>query len=67
MTVAELIDFLRTQPQDLQVIYGLYSESVLLKVDDIVIEEACEPRPDGWVPNKRPDRLLRKYLGFPGN
>lgn len=67
MTVAELIEFLQTQPQDLQVIYACYSENDLLQADEIRIVEACEPRPDGWVANKRPDKPTRTYLCFPGN
>lgn len=67
MTVKELIEFLQTQPQDLQVIYNLYSEYCLLETRDIVIEECCEPRPDGWVPAKRPDKPTQRYVTFPGN
>ena len=67
MTVAELIAFLQTQPQDLQVCYGLYSEQCLLKVEDIAVEELGMPRPDGWVHHKRPDRPSQKYLCLPGN
>lgn len=67
MNVAELIDLLKTQPQDLQVIYLCYSEAVLLEAEDIYVGEACEPRLDGWVQNKRPDMPTRKYLVFPGN
>lgn len=67
MTVKELIEFLQTQPQDIQVAYGLYSEQILLKVADISIFEGCEPRPDGWVHDKRPDMTTQTYLLFPGN
>jgi len=31
MTVKELIEFLQTQPQDLQVAYALFSEQCLLQ------------------------------------
>ena len=39
MTVAELIAFLQTQPQDLPVAYRCFSEQVLLEPDDIRIKE----------------------------
>ena len=67
MTVAELIEFLRKQPQDLLVASEMYSERCLLDPDDITIEDLCEPRPDGWVQNRRPDMPPRRYLVFPGN
>lgn len=67
MTVAELIEFLKLQPQDLQVIYRCCSESAVLEAGEIYEGEACEPRPDGWVQNKRPDMPTQKYLIFPGN
>lgn len=67
MTVADLIEFLRAQPQDLVVLYRRCSEQVLLEVDQIRTEDLCEPRPDGWVQNGRPDMPKRKYLLFPGN
>ena len=67
MTVAELIAFLQTQPQDLQVAYCLHSERCLMDVNDICAVEACEPRPDGWIQHKRPDKPTQTYLLFPGN
>jgi hypothetical protein len=67
MTVAELIAFLQTQPQDLQVAYRLHSEQCLLEADEVGPYEACEPRPDGWIENPRPDKPKRTYLMFPGN
>lgn len=67
MKVHELIEFLKTQPQDLDVAYGLFSENCLMEVDDISVVEAGEPRSDGWVANKRPDKPTRLYLMFPGN
>ena len=67
MTVKELIELLQTKPQDLLVAYDLYSEQVLLEADDIRIKTLCEPRPDGWVHDKRPDKPTREYLIFPGN
>jgi len=67
MTVSELIAYLQTQPQDLQVAYDIYSERSLLEARDIKIMEACIPRPDGWIQNKRPDMPTQTYLLFPGN
>ena len=67
MTVKELIEFLEAQPQDIQVAYELHSEHCLLKKQDIEITECCEPRDDGWVHYKRPDKPTQKYLMFPGN
>lgn len=66
-TVADLIEHLRTLPQDLPVAYHIYSEQSLLEFEDIRIKEFCAPRPDGWVQNKRPDMPSMKYLVFPGN
>lgn len=67
MTVAELINLLENQPQDLQVAFEMYSEQKLLEPDEISIVELCEPRSDGWIQNSRPDMPKRKYLLFPGN
>ena len=67
MTVSELIAYLQTQPQDLHVAYDIYSERSLLEARDIKIVEACIPRPDGWIQNKRPDMPTQMYLLFPGN
>jgi hypothetical protein len=67
MTVAELISFLQTQPQDLQVAYQIHSEQCLLGAEEINIVELCEARPDGWVQNKRPDKPTQTYLLLPGD
>jgi hypothetical protein len=67
MKVSDLIAFLQTQPQDIQVAYSLYSEQCLLGIADIVIKDFCAPRDDGWVENKRPDKPTQPYLLFPGN
>jgi hypothetical protein len=67
MTVAELIDFLKTQPQHLPVAYCCCSEQALLDAKDIHIEELCRERPDGWIQNRRPDMPTTSYLLFPGN
>jgi hypothetical protein len=67
MKVSELIEFLKTQPQDLEVAYRCYSEQAILKSTEIEIEECCEPRLDGWIQNKRDDKPFQIYLMFPGN
>lgn len=67
MTVAELIEFLKTQPQELQVAYACHSELCLLRTEDVTVERHCTPRPDGWVQRKRPDMESQDYLAFPGN
>lgn len=67
MTVAELIAFLQTQPQDLPVAYRCYSEYCLLEVKDIEVKHLCPPRSDGWVANERPDKPTQDYLTLPGN
>lgn len=67
MKVSELIEFLKTQPQDLQVAYRAYSEQAILKKEYIAVKELGEMRNDDWVHNKRPDKPTVKYLVFPGN
>lgn len=67
MTVAELIEYLQTQPQDMQVAYDVYSEHCLLEAGDIRLCQACEPRLDGWIQCKRDDMPSRTYLMLPGN
>ena len=67
MTVAEFIDYLQTQPQDLQVAYRRSSEQVLLEADEIEVVEKCKPRADGWIQDKRPDMPTQRYLLLPGN
>ena len=67
MTVSELIELLKTKPQDLQVAYELYSEYCLLEAQNVGVIEACEPRPDGWIQHKRNDMPVQSYLMFPGN
>lgn len=67
MTVKDLIELLQKQPQDLQVAYLLHSEQCLMDADDIGIVELCQPRPDGWIQDKRPDMPTQLYVMFPGN
>lgn len=67
MTVADLIEFLQKQPQDLPVAIEMYSEQCLLEAEEIKVKELCEPREDGWIHDKRADKPSRLYLLFPGN
>lgn len=67
MTVAEFIAFLQTQPPHLPVAYQCCSEQCLLDPADIGIFEGCEPRADGWIQDKRPDKPTQEYLLLPGN
>ncbi len=67
MKVYELIEFLKKQPQHLDVAYCCYSEAKILIENEIKVEELCVDRADGWVPNRRPDRATKQYLLFPGN
>ena len=67
MNVAELIEFLQTQPQDLEVAYCLHSEQCLMEIRDIGVIKACAARPDGWIQDARPDMPTQEYLLFPGN
>lgn len=67
MTVAELIDFLKTRPQHLPVAYRCCSEQLLLEAKDIQVAYLCLPRADGWIQNARPGMPKQKYLLLPGN
>lgn len=67
MTVAELIEHLKTFPQDLPVAYSCYSERVLLTKEEVHVGEALPARADGWVANNRPDKESIQYCFFPGN
>lgn len=67
MTVAELIRHLNKFDPNLPVAYQVYSEQALLDADEVKLAELCEPRPDGWVQNYRPDKPTRLYVLFPGN
>jgi hypothetical protein len=67
MTVAELIAFLETQPQDIPVAYCLHSEQCLMEEGDIRVKQLQPARPDGWVHHPRPDVQSVPYLLFPGN
>lgn len=67
MKVKDLIEFLLSQPKDIEVAYQKFSEQCLLEIKDIEVVELCEPRPDGWIHDPRPDKGTKKYLLFPGN
>lgn len=67
MTVAELIAFLQTQPQELAVVYRYCSDYSLLEAKEITIGNLSPIRGDGYVERERPDRRHRPYLIFPGN
>lgn len=67
MTVSELIEHLKTQPQQLSVAFQIYSSFQLLEAGDIEVKELDAARHDGWIDFSRPDRPTRPYLVFPGN
>lgn len=67
MTVSDLIEFLQTKPQDLQVAFYYFSEKHLLEKSLIVVEKGGIPRQDGLIQATRPDMAQREYLVFPGN
>jgi hypothetical protein len=67
ITVAQLIEYLRTLPQDAPVAYRLYSEQCLLELGQIDTPQLCIARPDGWVQNARPDEPSITYVVFQGN
>ena len=67
LTVSELIAVLQEMPQHLPVAFKCCSEQVLLRKSELEIVDACLPRPDGWIQDKRPDKPTTQYLLFPGN
>lgn len=67
MTVADLIDLLKTFRQDLPVAYRCYSEQVMLTPFDIRVKDCQPERHDGWVHDARPDKPSVTYLMLPGN
>lgn len=67
MSVSELIEFLKTQPQHLPVVYKCCSEYDTLTADQIEVKDLCRERPDGWVHCNRPDMPTQAYLVLPGN
>lgn len=67
MTVAELIAFLQTQPQEMPILFQQYSDYTELRAEQINVEEHGVQRGDGYVGRARPDQPSRKFLVFPGN
>ena len=67
MKVKELITFLETQDEELTVAYRLYSEALVMELDEISVKSLCKPRSDGWIQNNRLDKETQEYLVFPGN
>lgn len=67
MTVKELIAILQTKPQDILVAYRCFSEWNMLRAEEIEVKALCDPRLDGWVHDRRPDKPTQDYLTFPGN
>jgi len=62
MTVAELIEYLKTQPQELHVVYQHGSDSCLLHFTTIEIQELPRPWMDCWIPPFKEGRLTQQYL-----
>lgn len=67
MTVKELIEILKTQPQDIQVCYMFRSDYSLLQSEELEIKKLCFPRTDNYIENNRPDKPTQDYLVLPGN
>lgn len=67
MTVAELIDHLKTFDPNLTVAYRCMSEQVMVEADELVVKELTVPRNDGWIQDLRSDLPKQTYLLFPGN
>ena len=66
-TVKYLIDYLKDKPANMPVGIHMFSEMNSLCLEEIEEIETCLPRPDGWIPNSRPDKPRVKCLIFPGN
>jgi hypothetical protein len=67
MTVADLIEYLKKQPQDIKVAHEMFSEQFLIDENKISVKMLCKPRPDGWIQDLRPDMESEMYLVLPGN
>ena len=67
MTVLELVTYLNQYPDEMKVGYKCFSEQCILEAKDIVLEEHCKDREDGWIQNYRPDKESEVYLILPGN
>jgi hypothetical protein len=66
MNVRQLVAFLQTQNQDMLVATPVYSEHCALETEHMEVIELCEARPDGWVHNKRTDKIAISYLVIGG-
>lgn len=69
MKVRELIEYLQTQDQDLEVIYSYRSEYTVLDKEDIELKLLQPKRADGHVADDwgSPELATVTYLVFPGN
>jgi hypothetical protein len=72
MTVKELIEHLKTFPEDLPVLYAIYSDNKMLEAEDIKIAKFMEYRKnDGYYPRNSDSAtgVFRRFEGvsFPGN
>jgi len=67
MKVKELIEFLKKQPQEIEVAFQCFSEQCILEADHIDVVELSKAREDGWVHHKRDDKETQEYLLLPGN
>ena len=72
MTVKEFIQFLESQPQDIQVAHQMCSEFCLLDKAAVSIMKLKLPMDDGWIhytwsSEKDEDVAKQKYLVLPGN
>lgn len=67
MIVKELIELLKTYPENLPVCYSKFSEYCMLEMEDIKTKVLGASRPDGWVAERRSDKPECTYLVLPGN
>ena len=70
LTVAGLIELLKTFDGELPVAYELYSEYRMLDANDIRVRNLQPHRQDGWVHSVwhgKPELPTIEYLVFPGN
>ena len=67
MTVAELIEFLKTQPADARVAFRQFSDYSEMEFEDIKLQWLQMARGDGYVGSLRSDKPKQMWLVFPGN
>lgn len=71
ITLKTLIAHLQTLPQEAFVAFCLHSEQRLMQLDDISVQQAQAPRPDGWVHGEwgsdSKHLQTQQYILFPGN